>query len=330
MYEDKMNLNSLYIYILIFLAVPTASYYILKALEAKRNIHILPYTMRKLFIGELKDASNIAYDLFSKKLLKNDTRDDVAIFLIGNILFVLIILDTTLVPHGSLFNYYFFIYFSDFLVLAFLLLTLLIWTARIFGLRRVRRQLLPMKMEGNIKNLLFDENKNERKMIRLYHYIENFRFISALAIFGLFIQSIFVQSTPFFYFQTNLAIALLPLGAFGILVLIIFLIGRIRITELNDVENYFLMELVSLPETHKTLLLKTSENGMFPDTPQICYLEEIGSKLKISYEWKNAWFVSYVKWKNVAAFGFKDVKLNNTTEKTLREKKNDSDSKSDI
>ncbi len=172
-------------------------------------------------------------------------------------------------------------------------------------------------------------NKNERKLIRLYHYIKYFSFVSIFTIIGLFVQTIEVESTSYFYYQTNLAITLIPFIIFAILVSIIFFFGRIRLSELYYQESIFLKGLVHLPASHRRLLLKTSNGGLFSDRPQICYLEEIGSKLKINYKWKGELFVSYVKWKNVAAFGLPNVKQKEAFQKVLNEERIDSDYKFD-
>ena len=331
-----MKLNSLYTDLAIFLAFILIHYYSLKILEAKRNIHIFPYSMRKLFIEEHKDASSFAHDLFERKLLERDKRDQVTIILIIITLPVLIILEAKLVPFDlnivvpySTFNYYFFTYFTGIGVSAFLLFAPLIWGVEIhkLGISRTWRK----HIHGKAKNSQFNENKDKRRMIRLYHYIKYFGFVSPSAIVGLFIQSLVVEETPYFYYQTNIVIAFLPSAVFVILALIISLGGKLRIWMMYELENYFLMKgwIASLPETDRTLLLKTLDSGMFSDRPQICYLEEIGSKLKISYKWEKELFVSYVKWKSVAAFGFPNVKPKEVFKKVLKEEGTDTDSKFD-
>lgn len=328
-----MNFNSFYSDIAIFSILITISYYSLKILEAKQNIHIFPYSMRKLFIDELKDASSFAHDLFEIKLPEKHKRDQVTIILIMIILPAFIILEAKLipfdlnimVPYGTL-NYYFFTYFTDFGVLAFLFLTPSVWYQEICKFGNLRE-----RIQGKAKNSQFNENKDERKMIRFYHYIKYFGFVSPSAIVGLFIQSLVVDETPYFYYQTNMAIAFLPSALFAILVLVISLEGRLRIWMVYESENNFLMNgwIAFLPETDKTLLLKTLDSGMFSDRPQICHLEEIGSKLKISYRWEKELFVSYVKWKNVAAFGFPNVKPKEAFKKVLKEEGTDTDTKFD-
>lgn len=111
-------------------------------------------------------------------------------------------------------------------------------------------------------------------------------------------------------------------------VFIIFIFGRLRLSMVYRVESDFLMRLALLPGTHRRILLKTSDRGLFSDKPQICSFEGIGKKLKVLYEWQDEIFVSYVKWRDVITFGFHDAKLLETAEKLLREKENLPDSQS--
>lgn len=329
-------LNSLYTYVVIISVLSMIIYYALKTVEAKRNIRIFPYSVRKQFIEELKGASDVAYELFERRLLKNGFMDGLVSCSIGIILSVSIILEGALVPfnlrivlwHGTL-NYYFFAYFSDLFVFTLLLFLPLIMDIKIITLGILRLKELQRKMNEETEISQLDETMNERKQIRLYHYIKNFVFVSVIVAIGLFIQSIIIEGTPYFYYQKNLLIDFLPLEAFVIFVLIIILMGRIRIAEMYEIESKFLMWLAFLPGTHKTLLLKTSKNGIFAGNPKICYLEGIGKKLKITYEWKKELFVSYVKWKDVVAFGLPYVKLNEIFERVLEEKGINTDSEID-
>lgn len=333
-----MNINLLYSYFLIisiFAALAAIFYNSLKAAETKSNFHVFPYGMRKLFIDELKQTYGLANDLFERRLLKNKTKDAIVIFLLGIFLFILIISEALLVPFDlnivfyGYFNYYYFAYLSVFLVLYFLVYFPLKFSLKIVSLEFARiSQFIKGKVEKT-KDSQFDENKYERIKIRFYHYIKYFGFVSAFAIFGLFIQSAIIESTPYFYYQTNLVIAFLPLILFAIFALIIFLFGRIRLAEMYDLESLFLIGIELLSETHKAILLKTSDNGMFSGIPRICYIEGIGSKLKISYKWQNEKFISFIKWKHVSAFGLQDVKLKEDIEKMLKYKETGSDSKFD-
>ena len=309
----------------------------LRSAETKEKIHLLPYSVRKLFIEELKQASNVAYDLFERRLLKNKGRDDVVIALTGVVWFALIISVVAFIPsdlrivlYHLTFNYYVVQYLIiDYVVLLFVLIVPFIFLLRIYRLMKLTRlQHIPREIDGRSGGLEFDRNKNERRQIRLYHYIKNFGIVSALSIVGLFIQLLFVGGTPYFYYQTNLAIALIPFVLFAILVFIIFIFGRLRLSMVYRVESDFLMRLALLPGTHRRILLKTSDRGLFSDKPQICSFEGIGKKLKVLYEWQDEIFVSYVKWRDVITFGFHDAKLLETTEKLLREKENLPDSQS--
>ena len=334
-----MNINSIYAYFLFVSILGVIVAILLNALrsaETKEKIHLFPYSVRKLFIEDLKQASNITYDLFERRLLKNKDRDGVVIALTGIVWFALIITGVVLIPsdlrivlYHSTFNYYFFEYIIiDFIVLVFLLFVPLIFLLRIGRLMLTRLKHFREEIEGKTGDSKFDENKNERRQMRLYHYIKSFWIVSALSIFGLFIQLLFVGDTPYFYYQTNFAIALIPFVLFAILVFIIIIFGRLRLSMLYDVESDFLMRLALLPATNRMILLKTSDRGLFSDKPQICSFEGIGKKLKVLYEWQDEIFVSYVKWRDVVTFGFNDVKLFETTEKLLREKENLSDSQS--
>lgn len=331
-----MNLNSFYTYLVILSLLSTALYYVLKAVETKRNLSIFHFTARKRFIKELKEASDVAYDLFERRLLKNGVRDAVATFFIGIILFVSIILEAVLVPfnlriafENDTLNYYFFAYFIDLLILIILLFLPLIIVLKIQDLNLLRMKESLRNIKEEQLDSKFDKNMNERRQIQFYHYIKNFGYISGPATLGFFIQSIIIGITPYFYYQTNIIIALLPFIVFLFLVVVIILMDRVRIADLYDRESEFLMLLANLPGTHKTLLLKTSSKGIFAGNPKICYIKDIGRKLKVSYEWKKELFVSYINWKDVSDFGLPDVKLFETVEKIIKEEATTIDSKVD-
>ncbi len=329
-----MGLNSIYIFLTIVSVVLGTVYSGLKAMEVKKNIRILPYSGRKRFIEELKNASKVAQDLFEERLLKKGTRYGFVTFIVGIILFVLIILEAVMVPFnlrivvyfGTL-NYYFFAYFTDVMILFLLLYLPLILDLKIINLHNVR--FIDLDMYGETYLSKFDEIVHERNKIKLYHYIKNFWIVSASVAFGFFFQSIIIENIPYFYYQTNLVIAFFPLAVFVIFISIILLFGRIRISLIYDTESRFFMWLAFLTGTSKTLLLKTSKNGIFSGTPKICYVEGIGGNLKISYEWNKEKFVSYVEWKDVDAFGLPDLKQTEDFEKGLAERGINTDSKFD-
>jgi hypothetical protein len=335
-----MSVDSIYTYFLIvsiLAAIVAILLNTLSSVEKKEKIHLFPYSVRKLFIEELKQVSDVTYDLFERRLLKNKNTDDVVIALTGIVWMALIILgaisvpsDLKIVVYYFTFNYYFFEYvIIGFIVLSFLLLVPLELEYKIYGLSSTRRKHFREAIEGKTSGSKFDENKNERRQIRLYHYIKDFSFVSALTIIGLFIQLLIVGSTPYFYYPTNLAIALIPFIIFAIFLFIILMIGRFRLSELYDLESTFLMQLALFPSTNKKLLLKTSDMELFSDKPQICDVEGIGKKLKVHYKWDDDMFISYVKWKHVIAFGFPGVKLPDAVQKRAIEEKNNSDSQFD-
>lgn len=333
---NKMDLNSIYIYLVIISLLFTALYYVLKILETKRNVSIFTYSNRKRFVNELKEASDVAYNLFERRLLKNGVKDAITIFFIAIAIFVSLILEAAFVPFNlkivflnTALNYYFFTYTSDLLILIMLLFLPLIMDLKLHSLSLLRMKELLNNIKGEPVDTNFDKNMNERRQIKFYHYIKNFGYISGLATLGLFIQSIKIAITLYFYYQANLIIELLPLIAFMIFAVIVIFLERVRIAYMYDTESKFLIRLTSLPETHKTLLLKTSSKGLFADKPYICYIVEIGRKLKVSYEWKNELFVSYIKWKDVSDFGLPDVKLVETLEKIVKERGDIDDSISD-
>ena len=327
-----MDINLLYIIFSIFLVITASSYYIFKTLEAKGEIHVFSYSMRKLFMNELEEASDRVYDLFKIRLSKNSKKDAAITVLIGTIIFVLIILSVILVPvdlniviQKNIINYYAVNYiFIDLPLLGFLVLVPLIYIDKIYNLaiqRGIHQH--TKKINKEVQDSMFDESDNERGMIRFYHFIKYFGSVSLLLIFALFIQSIAIIDTPYFYYQTNLAIAFLPMLLFALFSLAVFLIGRLRIGILYEAEDILFAWLVFLPETHRIFLLKTSGNGIFPDRPQICHLDGIGAKLKIIYKHGGKLFFSYVRWKDVVAFGFHDVKLEKAFQKLLKEEQFD-------
>lgn len=334
-----MILNSIYSYsaYATFLgAIVAIVFYLLRSAETKEKIHLFPYSVRKLFIEELKEVSEVTYDLFERRLMKNKNADGVAIALTGSVFLALIILGAVLIPSDLriVLYYYTVNYYSiqyliiDTIVLVYLLFFPIKSILRIDKLLLMRFLHILKETVGRSEGLEFDEGKNEWRLIRLYHYIKYFGFVSALSIVGFFIQLILVESTPYFYYQTNLAIALIPFVSFVILVILTFIFERLRLSLLYDVESNFVMGPGGLPGTHKRILLKTSDRGLFSGKPKICYFEGIGKKLKVLYKWQNEMFVSYVKWKDIVAFGFPDVKLLESIEKSFREKENFSDSPS--
>ena len=335
-----VSVNSIYPYFVavsIFGTIVAILLNSLRSAETKEKIHVFPYGVRKLFIAELKRASDVTYDLFESRLIKNKNTDGAVIALNGFVFFALIISGVVFIPsdfrivlYHSTFNYYVFQYLIiGGFVLVYLLLVPFRPLLKFYDLMIKRSQHILKEMEGKSKGLEFDEGKNERRQIRLYHYIKYFGFVSALSIFGFFIQLIFVESTPYFYYQTNFAITLIPFVLFAVLIFIVISFSRLRLSMLYQVESDFLMHIAHLPATHRRILLKTSDRGMFSDKPQICSLEGIGKVLEVLYEWNNQLFVSYVKWRDVISFGLPDVKWIEATKKFFREKENFSDSPSD-
>ena len=332
-----MDINLLSIIFSIFLIITASFYYIFKAVEAKGKIHVFSYSMRKLFMDELEEALDRVYDIFKKRLSKNSKKDATIIVLIGIIIFVLIILGVILIPvdlniiiQKNIINYYTVNYICIYLPLLFFLVFVPIkWSDKIYklGIQRVNQYTKTINKEA--QDSMFDESDNERRMIRFYHFIKYFGSVSQLAIFALLIQSIAIIDTPYFYYQTNLAIALLPLLPFALLSLAVFIIGRLRIGILYDAEDVLFRVLVYLPGTHRIFLLKTSGNGIFPDSPQICQLDGIGAKLKIIYKHEGKMFFSYIKWKDVVAFSFHDVKFEEAFQKFLKERQFDMNNKAD-
>ena len=85
-----MNIDYLYPYFLIvsiivsiLAAIVAILLNTLRSAETKEKIHLFPYSVRKLFIEELKQVSDVTYDLFERRLLKNKNTDDVVIALTG-------------------------------------------------------------------------------------------------------------------------------------------------------------------------------------------------------------------------------------------------------
>ncbi len=148
-YARRMNINFIYPYFLIVSILAAISAIILNSLrsaETTEKSHFFPYSVRKLFIEDLKKSSNVAYDLFERRLSKNKKTDGAVIALIGIVLLALIILGAILVPYrsfnlrifayNSTFNYYFFEYvIIDYIVIFFLLM-------------------IPLKFEIKIDNLM--------------------------------------------------------------------------------------------------------------------------------------------------------------------------------
>ena len=306
-----MSINSLYAYFLyvsIVAAFVEILFNFLRSVEAKGEIHLFPYGERKLFIEELKGSSDVAYDLFKIRLEENKRKDFIVVALLGIIPLVLITLGSELMPfditiigaRGLIFNYYIFEYVVlNYLILFFILYVPFKFLSKIWHINE--------ELDEGKEHSKIDEDKIERRQIRLYHYIKYFRSVSGLSIIGFFVQLIFVVNTPYFYFQTNLTIALVPFVLFFIFVFLVTVFGRLRLRLMYEAEDIFLSRLVSLPEAHRRILLKTSKKGLFPNRPQICSFEEIATKLKVRYEWEGETFKSYVKWKDVISFGFLDV-----------------------
>ncbi len=308
-----MDLNSLSTYLLLVSPISGAIYYFLKAVETKRNISIFPYFWRKQFIEQLKDASDVTYDLFERRLVKNGIKEFMVTYLIGMFLLFLIRSEATCVPftfkvvfYLFTINYYSISYITDLLILFLLIFLPFIMKIKISNLDTLR-------ISESRRNI------NDQRQIKLYRYIKNFWFVSLSAAFGLSFQALMIETTPYYSYQTNPFIAFLPLEIFVIFVMFILLFDRIRIAWMYDTESNFLMGMVKLPEIQKTLLLKTNKNGIFSEKPEICNIVSIGRRLKIIYEWESRQFVSQIKWKDVSAFGLHNVKLSQGFEQKPKE-----------
>ena len=330
-----MSSSILYPYSLFFTimaASVTILYYGLKFAETKNKVHISSYSMRKLFIDEFKRVSNETNDIFENRLTKNRKKDFFVTILIGLAIFAFILSVDLFEPvnlgsYGST-NYYFIVYWTDlFPVFSLLYIPLKLDSILIRLEERSAEHFINIR-EGKVEDTPFDEDNSERRQIRLYHYIKYFRYVSEITTFGLIIQILIIVSTPYFYYNTNIFIGSFPFIILGYIVIVIILMGRIRINLTYDFESNFFKIMAPLPFTNKSLLLKTADNELFSGEPKLCYLEGLGSKLIISYEWENKWFVSYVRWKNVSSFGLYFPILNENLKREQKHNATESDSNS--